>query len=493
MRVRIAWLGVALALAPGCKAAEEDYEHGNAQCSDLVDNDGDRLVDCADPGCRGTSVCPSLGGDGGSSTDAQSGDPPVVPRQKDHFFTVNPQRAVDFLVVVDNSNTMAEEQSLLAKAWPQLVTSMALLPGGLPSLRIGVVSTDLGAADYGLPTCMTKGGDGGRLQSKPRIAECTPPSLPWIEYADGKTNVPSAGDAVAQITQGFSCIAQLGTGGCGFEHQLQAMRLALDPQKGVNRGFLRAEAPLVVLLVTDEDDCSAANTTLFDPSQHGLSDPLGPLNSFRCFEFGVTCDVNDRNKLGPRKNCVPSQEYLFKVQEYVSFLKGLKPGGQAALVAIAGPPEPVEVIKEGTMPGLAPSCGAKGTLVNASPSVRLWSVVSGLGQGSFLAPICTTDFVPIMARVGQLVRDKLGAACLQALKDTDSAPGPQVNCVVEDVRPGGGAAKLEACKALAGPCDPCPCWRVISRSECGSGTALEVARSTPVPPGTLVRARCEGL
>ena len=47
--------------------------------------------------------------------------------------------------------------------------------------------------------------------------------------------------------------------GCGFEHQLASVRAALDPAlPPTNVGFLRADAFLAVVLVTNEDDCSAS-------------------------------------------------------------------------------------------------------------------------------------------------------------------------------------------------------------------------------------------
>jgi len=113
------------------------------------------------------------------------------------------------------------------------------------------------------------------------------------------------------VKTAFQCIAKLGTQGCGYEHSLESARRALDPQSNINPGFLRDDAFLAIVFITDEDDCSARNPQLFDPTQAALTDPLGPLTSFRCFEFGITCDINDRNKMGPRHNCVPAQDWLW--------------------------------------------------------------------------------------------------------------------------------------------------------------------------------------
>jgi hypothetical protein len=430
------------------------------------------------------------GNDGGTV------EPPVVPNQRDHRFPVNLGRAVDILVVMDNSGSMDEEQINLTRSWSNVGKTLALLPGGLPALRIGVVSTDLGAGPYeSLPSCEDPEGDGAKLQSEPRVAGCNGPTGAWIEHVNGTVNITGGGqgDPVAQISEAFTCIAKLGTGGCGYEYQLEAARRALDPSMNINPGFLRAEALLVVLFVTDEDDCSARDPSLFDPTQTALEDPLGPLTSFRCFEFGVTCDEADAREPGARTNCRPSEteEYLYKAEDYVRFFKQLKGVEQSVVAVIAGPPTPVEVIKEGTRPVLKESCSSDDGA--AVPAIRLNAVVQGLGQGSFLSSICTADFAPALTQLGQVIREKLGPACLQPLGDADpGAPGLQVNCVVEDVLPSGQPLELQACKASVGGCDPCPCWRVAPQPECSSGHALDIPRADAPPPGLSVRARCQG-
>jgi hypothetical protein len=63
------------------------------------------------------------------------------------------------------------------------------------------------------------------------------------------------------------------------------VRAALDGNPA-NAGFLRPGATLGVIFLTDEDDCSVRSPTLFSPANA----VLGPLESFRCTRFGVTCE-----------------------------------------------------------------------------------------------------------------------------------------------------------------------------------------------------------
>jgi len=85
--------------------------------------------------------------------------------------------AVDILFVIDNSNSMSEEQQFLASPFSSMVS--ALTSGGkFPDMRIGITSTDLGAGTYGLPSCAVTGGDQGKLLVE---SSCSAkPSAPYI-------------------------------------------------------------------------------------------------------------------------------------------------------------------------------------------------------------------------------------------------------------------------------------------------------------------------
>jgi len=298
----------------------------------------------------------------------------------------------------------------------------------------------------------------GKLQNRPQIAGCTPPANPWISYHNEKTNVPGNGkDPVAKVRDAFSCIAQLGVQGCGYEQPLEAARRALDRQTNVNPGFLRNDPLLAVIFITDEDDCSAANQGIFDPSYAGITDPLGPLTSFRCFEFGVKCDCSggkcDRTTQGPRKNCVPGGKYLHGVKRYVDFFENIKrtPDGKSnaqrvIMAAIAGPTSPVGVGTSGGNPALKASC--QSTLGAAVPAIRLKSVVhnfakklsaqevaniksgasnqpywvdkNGAWREENFTSICNSNFSAALERVGKSIVGALGTMCLSPPRLTDN-------------------------------------------------------------------------
>ena len=321
---------------------------------------------------------------------------------------------VDIVFMVDNTGSMEQEQKNLTQNFPKLIDALksSKFKNGLPNVRIGVVSSDLGAGNLYVDNACVTDGDKGKLFNKAQVAGCTPPKDAWIEHKDGTTNISGSGDATTKLKSAFSCIANLGTDGCGFEQSLESARLALDSTNNTNPGFLRKGALLAVFFLTDEDDCSAANPQLFDPSQQGLNDPLGPLTSFRCFEFGVSCECPgkakcDRFTQGTRKNCVPGGQYLHKVENFISYFKKLKPTGQVIMGGIMGPTNNVEVGVQGSYPTLKPSCSSSAGF--AVPGIRIEALVKPFtyGKQGLISSICSSDFSPALQAFGKAIQEGL--------------------------------------------------------------------------------------
>ena len=393
---------------------------------------------------------------------------------------------VDILLVVDNSGSMGQEQEALMQ---QFRRALAALRREIPAfealdLRIGVISSDLGAGDYALPSCEAAGGDRGRLQSTPRLATCTAPSDPWVAVQASTTNIPGcAEDAESCAARAVRCIGYLGLGGCGFEHHLESVLWAVDPLRNTNPGFLRDDAVLAVLILSDEDDCSAQRPELFDPADQSLDGALGPLTSFRCFEYGIRCDINDRFEVGPREGCEPAGDWLYPPARYVDVLTSLKTYRDRVVVAaIAGPADKVMVKKDGPNPVLGPACQTQDGF--AQPAIRIDRVVRGF-RGPFGAS-CAYDYGPLLDRFGQrvaramdstclvdpLLTEQGGLACHPSLPGCEDAPNclSEVACQVRQALPAGAPdALIPRCeKALfdsgkaqsyTGP----GCWRLIPR------------------------------
>jgi hypothetical protein len=502
MRSIYAICGAALLLVTGCTTRNpantledtgtEDQGKSDAGTDKGADDIGKLDVPVADIIKTPDAPRPDLPVPPDAKPPQLDGPGPIV---KDYWFPASFKKAVDILFVVDNSNSMAQEQKALSQAFPQFIDMLATMSGGMPDAHIGVISTDLGAGNYGLPSCEVAGGDGGKLENAPRKAGCTPPNGPYVSYTNGVTNVPGPGTALDRVKSGFTCIAEIGTGGCGFENTIEASRRAVDPKLNINPGFVRKDAMLVVIYLSDEDDCSAQKPQLYDPNQSQLTDPLGPLTSFRCFEFGIKCTCSGgpctRTTVGPRTNCSPAFSWLHSISSYITFFKSLKPPGQILMAALTGPEKPVSTAMTYQNPTLQPSCTSGNG--SAVPAIRIKALLDGFGTASFFSSICDTNYGPPFSKLGTQIASQLGEACLQALTDTSPAPGMQASCKVSELT-GGLTKAVPACSAQIGPCNPCPCWRVKPDSACSalSGYSLQVARNTPAQAGTLIHAQCLG-
>jgi hypothetical protein len=290
---------------------------------------------------------------------------------------------VDVLFVIDNSGSMLEEQAALTAAFDGFVAALEAAHGGRPDLHIGVISSDLGAGGERINGCLEP--DHGVLQHAPRVAGCTPPTDRYLVDADDGAGGRTA-NYEGSLGEAFRCIAELGTRGCGFEQHLEALRTALDPGTTANAGFLRDDAALAIVIVADEDDCSASNRALYDPNA-----PLGPLASFRCFEHGVVCTPDEPRTEGEKTGCEPRTDspYLVDVAAIADEVRAVKPAGWVAVAAIVGAPAPVAVAPD-PMTGyleLVPSCtGAAGTAV---PALRLDAFARRFGSRHVVGDVCT--------------------------------------------------------------------------------------------------------
>lgn len=319
-------------------------------------------------------------------------------------------RDLDILFVVDNSPSMEEEQDNLRRNFPVFMNQLRQLPGGLPNLHVAVVSTDLGAGrGIGTGACARPGGDRGIFQTKPACGLAN--DARFISSANGGTQNNFAGD----IAQVFSCMADLGVRGCGYEHHLQAARVALyEAITPENSGFLRRDAFLAIIIISDEDDCSGETTS--DLYLDDLAYP-GTTASFRCSHTGHVCngaapplaefDV-------PLESCQANPAgRLIKVDEIVESIRALKarPDQQILVSGIFGWP------REGQVGRYSYVRRREGLDVNAVcesfnngesfPGLRLKKFVESFGAASSFHSICDNDFSPTLTKIGEKLAGRL--------------------------------------------------------------------------------------
>jgi hypothetical protein len=173
----------------------------------------------------------SGGGPGGSAADDGGDDASC--------------KSVDFLFVIDSSISMATNQADLVAAFPAFVDTIMSTLEEVDSYHVGVVTSS--GYPYNDPACTQLGAlvtqTGGTDASN---AACGP-------FTEGRY-MTDADDLAA----GFACAAQVGTGGDNDERMMDAALAAISPELnapgGCNEGFIRDDALLVLVLITDEDD-----------------------------------------------------------------------------------------------------------------------------------------------------------------------------------------------------------------------------------------------
>jgi hypothetical protein len=425
---------------------------------------------------------------------------PMPEVENDQYYEVNPVRDLDLLFLIDDSPSMADKQNNLAANMPALIDALKAIPGGLASVHIGVVTSDLGAGPTPIVGgCDRVGGDRGVLQIKPGCG--VDANSRFLSSLEGGTWNNFQGD----IAKVFACIATVGDRGCGYEHQLQALRVALSPElTPENAGFLRPEAYLGLVLLTDEDDCSASpDSTLFMP------DPMWDHTtaSLRCAREGHLCRGVAPTLgpfMAPLLDCAPNDDgRLLKVGELVDAVRAAKPrpDQQIVVAAIRGwaDDEHSAVYQYGsTADGdldYLPIChgGPAASPWSATAAIRVKKFVESFGNNGSLHSICADDFSPAMKQIGEKLAATLSTPCIESsLADTRPDPGVQPECEVIDRVPDPAGGYDDVAVPPCGGGQP-TCWQLKPDPACArSGFRLEVRRAQPAPQGMQQVIKCLG-
>ncbi len=409
---------------------------------------------------------------------------------------VNPQRALDLLIVIDDSPSMRDEQEKLQQQVPRLVN--LLITGGaaepeavgefpaVESLHVGIITPDMGFSTFP-PTpnepptqegtdfnptnaCTRNGGVGlaGNMQTtgltgtarEPCTASTPPEGTQYLNY-------PEPGFNETDLINDVECLTGQDDG-CGFEQQLEAI-LASDGASG-NAGFNREDALLAVILITDEDDCSTTDPRVFDVEARASNPFQGPFTT----PTGTPPDSLQFNL-----RCAEHNTALQSVQRYVEGIASLKADpSQVVFAAITGVPEDpalardnfnadedryqaildhpdmVEVADPNPDPNepqpdtpgqqLAPACtstvAGETERSRAFPGRRIVETMKGLaadntGVGTVVESICAADYAPALNAIVDRIAAALRQLCLPRPLNRDS--NGFVGCEVREVQPEG--------------------------------------------------------
>ncbi|HKU38719.1 MAG TPA: hypothetical protein VJR89_11245, partial [Polyangiales bacterium] len=269
---------------------------------------------------------------------------------------------VDILLVLDASPSMVEERRHFVETqWPRAIqlllrgktddAKLEISPVG--NLRVGVISSDLGAgAEGAAPGCSAHGAQ-ARLQNG-AACHASKPSFVW-HYA-------GAHDPV-ETERALRCLADVAPSTCSLSQPLAAARQALSISEA-DGGFPRENALLMIVILTDRDDCSLAS------------------------------------------DCSSSSADLPALQGYVDYLRGLRPNDDWSVVPviIAGaPPDWVRSVREQSKrdeaydalfadPRLAPGAvSCTSPTANATAPARLLQFARAYGEAAYVHSICDYD------------------------------------------------------------------------------------------------------
>jgi hypothetical protein len=163
----------------------------------------------------------------------------------------------DILFVVDDSNSMVEEQEGVAEELPTFVQILQTGAGVQQNIRVGLTDTSVYSAFFGTSLLLTKYPQGGWLRQLRAADGGVGGGERWLTDPD-----PEIAPRLA------ASIRALGLNGSFQETPFESARIALTgtgfwtllPDGGnPNAGFLRPGARLLVVAVSDEDDCSEIN------------------------------------------------------------------------------------------------------------------------------------------------------------------------------------------------------------------------------------------
>lgn len=182
-------------------------------------------------------------------------------------------RKVDLLVIVDNSLSMAEEQSRLGARIQSFLNHL-----GRVDWQLAVTTTDVSTGPYGLKgSLLTMAGTSSMILNK---------NVPNYEQVFLDTVVRS---------ETLNCV-----GSCpsADEQALRAAIMAMDKRNTDNRGFFRDDADLGLLILSDEDEMSTGPALATKPE--AVLDHFRSIwgDSKDLYTYGIITLPGDVNCLG---------------------------------------------------------------------------------------------------------------------------------------------------------------------------------------------------
>jgi hypothetical protein len=472
----------------------------------------------------------------GCGSGSGPGGPTQVSATRTTTFSTKVNTRLDLLFVIDDQSSTGVIQQKFYDQLPNFVTVLENQPNPL-DLHVAVVTTDMGASgDSTRSIGCTSRGNQGQFQSAP-TGSCTNTGIQsgatYLSIEGGYPNF--TGD----LGTALQCISLVGQKGCGFGQPLAALDRALGADgsapPSTNASFLRDDAYLGIVLLSNEDDCSAPpNTQLFSlnvggSNQQNIANALGPVANYRCSEYGHLCQDPSGNTIMPPlnppggattldlTNCTSNDTgtgLLTPVSQFVDDIKSLKvdPDNQIVVSAIVAPSSPYTVawvapldgqnLQPGELwPEVEHSCGAAGgddvnpeatQLPNdgssGDPAVRISQFVNSFSN-SALRSVCDASYASAMAAIATKVGAPPSPPCMAGTIQETAQGVPDCAVTAHLVENGVYSDKSYESCALTGNAPPC--WISAPGGPTCDGTTFSFVETTPSNSVTVTCAVCE--
>jgi hypothetical protein len=308
---------------------------------------------------------------------------------------------------------MKAEQPALGRALAALTAELTAIDGGRADLRFGFVTPDVGADGNGSPSVdpmCRHGGDLGLLQAG---ASCGVQGR-FVSWRDGGRQKNFGGTLEGTL----GCLTEtIGAMGCRLAQPLYVAAGKSNPDD--KEAFVRMDANLLIVIVSNYDDCSAGPMHQFYGVGQGPPMAGGRL---RCALDGHICNSRALDPTpfqAPLASCSAKLNnlHLMSVESMAADVKARKRAPYRTLVGVvAGWPENPATATYAFANQTNPADGT--TFLNlqsvcnssrssSEPALRLKAFADAFGADGTVQNLCSEDLRPSFTRIGQLARAAL--------------------------------------------------------------------------------------
>ncbi|MGE0616530.1 MAG: vWA domain-containing protein [Bacteriovoracia bacterium] len=253
-------------------------------------------------------------------------------RGEDHYDVPLAQPKIDILFVVDNSGSMADEQAQLQATFADFISGFLMKD---LDFHVGIVTTDVTPTSQAGYWSATSGAFQGYQDPGPGKL---------LSRSNSRYLTPTTPNLVSR----FAADVAVGTSGSSYEQGLQSIYETLAPERlgsgGANAGFIRDDAMLSLVVISDEDECIGAPThsgSSADSAQMRIDRMLARVQGVKGasagayrFDFALNLNQPPTGQTYPSVNLLYPQIYLLAAAQLMSTPFNVASDFSDALVAL---------------------------------------------------------------------------------------------------------------------------------------------------------------